>query len=574
MKKKIGIILAVLLLVSLVFTFVACGTDGAKSINGVTAEQITEKYAEVEAFLDSWVRSNSQETITNQSDALKNSLKAAAKESLAFVDGDQNLVKPSYTVSFDKKTSKYTVNLDWGNGAVKKTFVVAAKTPEYANWAGKGSNAADYTRIDSEDAASSNLNALIKAMAYSVNEVTSQSVTGKFSVDTIIGLDVMGFNYGLRVKANIDTASAANTQVGLILVNEDKEELGGLFYEGAETVAESKIYIEYSTVEDDVRSYSYKWIDYADILGFVKKILPETKDQPGKGIFEEVYEGDEGEYYENAVEGLGDLLGLFGVGMGDLIEGILDMVAHGYESADGSQLLVDIDLGEVMANITDMIADFGIDTSKLPDFLGDIGLDLNTMHGLRGHISISGKIDNDGDTPKLVDFELAVNIPKDTVFYLSADESADGVKIEIPAISFALYLNDFAFFTDEEVDVIPAAAKEATQDGSGYFSPTNLDVSGNVYIKHVEGTETVLDDTFAFEFVTDINPLEIIQNKFDSAAKAGLKITQYQGKGTTGVSSNFLTITYEQNLRLLCVSGTAFGLDDGNKVYTFEMTDK
>ncbi|HCJ01779.1 MAG TPA: hypothetical protein DHV31_02685 [Clostridiales bacterium] len=560
MKKKIGIILAVLLLVSLVFTFVACGTDGAKSINGVTAEQITEKYAEVEAFLDSWVRSNSQETITNQSDALKNSLKAAAKESLAFVDGDQNLVKPSYTVSFDKKTSKYTVNLDWGNGAVKKTFVVAAKTPEYANWAGKGSNAADYTRIDSEDAASSNLNALIKAMAYSVNEVTSQSVTGKFSVDTIIGLDVMGFNYGLRVKANIDTASAANTQVGLILVNEDKEELGGLFYEGAATVAESKIYIEYSTVEDDVRSYSYKWIDYADILGFVKKILPETKDQPGKGIFEEVYEGDEGEYYENAVEGLGDLLGLFGVGMGDLIEGILDMVAHGYESEDGERVLVDINLGEAMAYIADLIADFGIDLDQIP-FLNEMGLDIRTMHGLLGHISLAGSLNGD----RLSGLEFSVNIPE-SCFYFSADET--GKKFEFSrGFALSLSLQDFTFSADNTLsNVIPERVKEEAE----YFNPTDIDIQGDVTVSLPQD-----QSTYRFRFVSEVNLFELLQNKTNSKAKFVLNIQKSPGTYFDPYyACNFLTVTYEQEEKILCVSGTMLGLDDGSQWYTLEFFDR
>ena len=71
MKKKLGIILAILLCVVLVFTCVACKKDKndpdpvdtpTSAISGVTTEQINAMEAKIGSYLASWVRIRQRKT--------------------------------------------------------------------------------------------------------------------------------------------------------------------------------------------------------------------------------------------------------------------------------------------------------------------------------------------------------------------------------------------------------------------------------------------------------------------------------------------------------------------------------
>ena len=557
MKKKIGIILAVLLCMALVFTFVACNGGGEDGIPGVTAEQITAKKAAVGSYLDSWLAQHAEENITNQSNALTADLEKQA--AFSFTDDSNASVKPTFSVSF--KNNTYTITVSWNKGAVKETYTKSAQSSKYSHWAGASTRTADYTRVLTETAASDILDSIIVAFVSTANDVTGNAITGKFSVDLTTGLEVLDVRYGLRVKGNIDVESAKDTELGLVIVDENKNELGGLYYKGATTTAESKIYLQYALKDGDKLKredgeivYGYKYINYADVLGWISRILPEDL------IQEEATDG----VFPDDIETFSDFCDIFGFKSGDLVTGIIDMLADGYANEDEGKYLIDVNLASVLDQVTELIAGFGLDSEEIP-FLDAIGLDLSSMYGLRGHISISATMP---DEETLTALEIAVNIPDDTIFHFS--DKADAFSFEIPPVSFSIFIDDFSFVSDDTIDVMPELPERV-----GYFSPTNLDVSGNVYINHTEGDDEMLDDTFHFEFVTDINPLEILANGIDSKARAALVIKQSQGKVYDAqTATNFLSISYEQETKTVCVSGTAFGLDNGETVYKFVVNSK
>ena len=565
MKKKLGIILAILLCVVLVFTFAACKKDKNNENKGggetkiATDEQIAAMELTIDAYLNSWLKTNAEEVATNQSALLAADMKA--QDGFSFTDSKNNVINPTIQVTYSAADKKYTIVVSWAKGAVKKTFVKDAEEVVYTHWAGQMSKASDYELLDDEDAASDTLDSIISAFVSTVNKVTGNVVTGKFGTDVILGFEVLDKCYGLRVKGNIDVEDASKTEVGLVIVDveDNNKELGGLYYKGAATPADSKIYLQYATTDEDgdlVREngnivYNYMYINYADVLGWIKNILPDTK-PANDGVWDEA-------------DGLSDFLSNeFDVNVGDIVSGVVGMLVKAYEKegTDGTAYLLDINLGYVMSQITTIIGQFGITSDSIP-FLKQIGLDLGTMHGLLGHVSIAAKLADDGAT--MTDFEIAVNIPECTFYFTADEDSKTAKKWDLPSISFALYLNDFNFVTNSTIaKVIPEEA--ATK--ASYFSPTNVDLSGDVYINHTEGDSEKANDTYHFEFVTDINPLEILENGFSSTARAALVIKQSQGDTyVASTATNFLTVTYEQATKDFCVSGTAFGLDNGTTLY-------
>ncbi|HCU56047.1 MAG TPA: hypothetical protein DIC18_01780, partial [Clostridiales bacterium] len=516
----------------------------------VSEEQIAQMRSSISNYLKNWLMIHAQETITNQSYNLKTDLMA---QSLFNFYTRGVACVPSWSVTFKSATYTYTVVASWNSGSIKLTFEEDARTIVYDGWAGEHTKTTDYIEIDADDAASDNLNAIIEAMAYSVNEVTSQSVTGRFSVEGTLALQVYDIKYSLNVRANIDRKNASNTQIAARLMSASGKELLGVFYDGSEMAEENRLTVK-------VGDGAPKYINYANVLSLLNLILPPTAENPGKGIFESEYEGDEGNYYENDVHGLSDLLGWYGIQNGDLMEGVLDFLAHGYESEDGERVLVDINLGEAMAYIADLIADFGIDLDQIP-FLNEMGLDIRTMHGLLGHISLAGSLNGD----RLSGLEFSVNIPE-SCFYFSADET--GKKFEFSrGFALSLSLQDFTFSADNTLsNVIPERVKEEAE----YFNPTDIDIQGDVTVSLPQD-----QSTYRFRFVSEVNLFELLQNKTNSKAKFVLNIQKSPGTYFDPYyACNFLTVTYEQEGKILCVSGTMLGLDDGSQWYTLEFFDR
>ena len=142
MKKKLGIILAILLCVVLALTFVACGktgetggnggnhggnggnNGGGKSgagLSGVTDAQVAEMDASISAYLDSWLLANAQEEVNDQSAVLDAALNKIKGDQFTFTDKDMNDITPTVQVTFNATTNKYMIVVSWNKGALKKT---------------------------------------------------------------------------------------------------------------------------------------------------------------------------------------------------------------------------------------------------------------------------------------------------------------------------------------------------------------------------------------------------------------------------------------------------------------------
>ncbi len=587
MKKKIGIIIAILLCVVLIFTFVACKkkkttTTEDEATIVVTAEEQAAMEARIDSYLETWLLANAQEedAVTNQKGLLNKALQTQLA-TFSYTKSDKTPAAPTFNITY--KNGVYTIEVVWSKD-VKKTYTKQAKTVEYVNWAGKYSKPEDDWL--SSKKASTIVDTLVAAGVNTINYVTGNAVTGKFGADGVIGINVAGKDYGLRIKGNVDGTTKENNEIGLVIVDGDLNELGGLYYKAAATAKDSKLYLQYSSTGDDgklIREngkivYNYKYIDYADIYGLISGFLPEEFKPANDGAL--VFKDEDNEPI--IIDGLGSLLSALNAGgAASGVKAGINMLSNAYEH-DGRYYL-DVNLGYVLSQVSDLMSTLTLDL----EFLKDLNIDLANLSGLLGHITLSGKVEEvevgDEIVERLTDFELAVNIPKCT-FYLNGERSTETqkndkeLKFDVPAISFAIYLENFTFLTDKKVEnVVPTEA--ATK--AVYFSPTNVDLSGDLYINHYEldenGARTkVLDSTFHYDFMTDINPLEIIENGRNSTAKAALVIKQ--SKGNTydpETATNFLTLTYEQADRILCASGTAFKLEDGgNTLYTFSMKDK
>ena len=584
MKRKIGIIIAILLCVVLVCTFAACNKDKNKNKNKtedptftVTDTEKATMETKIGKYLDEWLSANAQEegAFSDQKRAMKEDLNTQ-KAAFSFTNSKNEAINPVYDIKYAAATGKYTVTVTWtdGNGTpVTLTFVKDTVPAEYMGWAGNNSRVNDEWLIDNGKA-SDTLDALVAAGIKTINTVTGNAITGKFSADGVLGVSVAGKTYGLRVVGNLDGTTKLNNEIGLAIVDADGRALGGVYYKAATNVQDNKIYIQYATTGDDgnlIRdndgnfTYSYKYINYADIFGFVKGVLPSDFPQANDGVL--TFTDDDGEPIE--IDGLTTLLAANDID-GSMVNMIVNMLAKSYKNGD--RYYIDINLGSVLSQLSGLMSTINLDLSGFGIDLDAMGIDLANLSGLIGHITVSGKVSDE----ELTDIEVAVNIAKSKL-YLNGKRGEGEKSINIPAISFAVYLEDFTFLSDDTIDeVIPAEALTAAE----YFSPTNFDLSGDIHIVHTElneqgevDTDKSLDDTFHFEFVTDINLLEILENGSDSSAKAALVIKQSQG-GTYDPDNctNFLTITYEQADKLLCASGTAFGLDNGETLYSFQIT--
>ena len=611
MKKKIGIILAILLCAVLIFTFVACGntdtpteeepkgtTPAAEDKLTVTAEQKAEMELDIGNYIESWLKANAEEkdSVTDQSKGLKSAL--TAKE-FNFIFKRTPIEPTNIKVTFDKATAKYDVTITYGSTKLAEPIVLSfkkdAETVTYAPWSGTKVQDEWLLSGKNDPSAYDVIDKLVGAGLAMINKVTGNSVTGKFGANGVVGIDIAGNRYGLKVKGNVDItkvvtgkdesekdiyeyAHKADNEVGLVVVNGDDDEIFGIYYDAAATAKDSRIYIQYSTTGEDgklVRDANnkvvskYMYIEYADILGYIEDLLPDTFSDANEGAFSSITtKDDKGVEHTYKLNGLKSILLANDLTDAEgIVAFVVGLIAKPYKNGD--TYYVDINLGELLANANGIISELQFDQADA--IKEQFNVDIYNLSGLLGHITLSGKIEDD----LLTNFELAVNIPE-CKFYLNGERSTETAKnpkefcLEIPAVSFSIYLDDLSFFTDEAVqNVIPADAKtQAT-----YFSPTNVDLSGDVYINHAEDGEDKLDKTFHFDFVTDVNPFEIVENLDESTAGAVLRIVQHAGRVAYTEANkddwtNFLTVSYQQASKILTMSGTAFGLEDGgNTVY-------
>ena len=539
------------------------GNEQGGEIPGIEAEDRVRMQTAIDTYLEKWLMDNAEASgaVTDQKKALGKDL-ADKVVAFSFTDSNNETVNPAFNVSFEGGT--YTVVVSWKGGAIQQTFTKAAKTADYANWSGKHCKPEADWLIDGK--AIGTVDEIVAAFVKTVNTVSGNVTTGKFGISGTAGIEINGAGYGSQFKGNVDGTQRDGNEIGLAIVDTDGKAIGGLYYQAAAAAADSKLYLQYASRDEDgelIRdsldnyTYNYKYIDYADLYGFIEKYL--RKDEFGKtvGLITKFVDGREVALEPDSLAELLDDLG-----MGDatiFATAILNTVGKAYEN-DG-RYYIDINIAHLLSLANDLFADLGADIA----FFSELDIDPAKMTGFQGHITLSAAIGNDG---LLTDLELAVNIPECT-FNLNGKEGAAAHKVDIPQVSFAIYLEDFNFLTRGKVaDVVPAEAIRRAE----YFSPTNLDFSGDLYLSD---DFFGLDDTFRIRLVTEINPFEVMMNRADSVSKVVLQVRKTAGRSFDPErSEDYLFLSYDNATKLFTVRGTAFELgDNGQTLYTFYLDD-
>ena len=555
--------------------------QGDSSFSVSQADQMAT-YNDIEDYLDDWLSENAQEkgAFRSQMGGLRIDLDAK-KSAWQFLNSRYESVYPSIDVKWvGGETGTYKITFVWSDSdtTITKEFTKNTKEAAYAGWSGNNSRVDDEWL--SEDEPMDVVDMFVAAGINTINKVTGNIVTGKFGADGILGISILGKTYGLRVKGNFDGTATGklNNEIGISIVDADGKDIGGVYYKAEEEVKDNKLYFRYAVKGDDGNllrdnsgnyTYAYKYIDYANVYGFLKflELIPDSYEDANDGVLAFEKHGR-----KVNVDGLETFLSLVAPHFDpSIIDMAVDMVAKAYEH-DG-RYYIDINLGSVLKTVTGLLGQFDIDLTDYGIDLKALNIDLSNITGLIGHITLSGEVKNN----ELTDIEFAVNIAESKIYLNSARGEGEN-SFTLPAMSFAIYLEDFSFLTDEAVeDVIPDGVADAE-----YFSPTNIAFEGDVYIDHIERDEQgqvveskTIDKTFHVAFVTDFNLFEFIENGANSTAKAALVIRASDGKNYDPANShNFLSLSYEQKDRILCASGSVFDLGDSNQLYTFDMKDK
>ncbi|MBP5404556.1 MAG: hypothetical protein J6Y74_01215 [Clostridia bacterium] len=581
MKKKFGIIVAILLCVALLMlTLVACKTkDDGKTLKGVNQDLIEEVDSRINTVIDKWLKNNASDVKADRSVKLSEALNDDIQD-FYLQDNKKNDIKPTISVSYNKDTGDagaYKVIFVWTKDKKNKLTKIYQKDAipaKYAEWAGsyKDGSYNDITLDDimDNDEKISVLDDIINAALKMTNNTVSDAVSGKFGVQGKVGVEVMGHDYLLDVKGNIDladkvwTKKAADSQEMvknenktnfsvLVKNGETNKELAGLYFQNALEDKDCKLYVSYVVEKDGKESTEYKYIDYAILNELIDKLDGKFRDDKGDIITANGFAGllTAFKLDKNIADMAGELVG-------DMVE------AYTGEDGENTINVIDINFGTVLSEVTETYgsvinAVLGKYLEKVPVILGvdPKKIDFETVHGLIGHITITAISDKKGN---MTDFELAVNIPECTLYFAEDETAADG-KLEIPAISFAIYAHDFAF-SDDLYGKVKLDTPKDIDTKAEYFSPTNFNVGGDVT---VTDKTTNLDSTFRYHLVTSINPFK------PSQIKASFTIKQSQGKVfKENDNTNFFSISYDQATKTIATSGTAYDKgDDGETIYTF-----
>jgi len=562
MKKRFGIIIAILLCVMLLLTFVACKSSG-DSLKGVDNSVIQEAYQKIEAGIDAWLKQNASDKAVNLSTELEEALKTDSNYFL--ITTDRNALIPEVSVAYNKDAANYTVTFIWKNGkkTLTKEFTHAVVIAEYDGWAGSFKDGYyDTVKLKKQKITNDKLDVLDKILDSAfgmVNKTVTDSVSGQFGVEGKVGVEVKDYNYGLEVKGNMDLLALSedtenNTEFSIVLKRDEKVDLGGIYYENAAEEKDTYLYLSYKKKDG---TYEYKKLNYATLNKFFDMLGLQFRD--GK---EDVIKSAK---KNSGLDLLFELIGL-GRSTGDLVSQIAGGLIEAYTGATKTNekiYVIDVNFGTLMATVQKY---GGLLNGMVQEYVKDIdllkNLDMTGIHGIVGHITITVLADAEGN---LSDFELSVNIPKCTV-YFNADESKGSY--DIPAISFGIYAKDFILDADRVVaDVIPDVVIEEAE----YFSPTNVNFSGDIVVSTQESAEAAAQvDTYHYHLVTEANPFK------PSQIKASFSIMHTPGdtyKPTDASTELFFKLTYDQSTRTIATGGTVYKLnDEGKKAYTFTVT--
>ena len=280
------------------------------------------------------------------------------------------------------------------------------------------------------------------------------------------------------MKGNIDLIEESGNEIGLVLVNEEGEEVAGFFFEASAEADDSKIYLllpvldeDGTFVREDGRIVTYYTYTDFDILEAISDYLPihYPEYQDGRLLFLHEY------YGPIEIVGLDVLLEAFGIQEPSIMVFLVNWLVDAYCDCESGTCYVDINLAELLAKAKGIIHELIF--PQADEIYEQFNVDVYNLDGLFGHVTIGGTIEEceieDGLVPKLTGCEFSVNIPKCT-FYLNGErDNFKEIKIEIPAISFAVFIDDYSFITTDQVaDVIPDEARAATE----YFNMPECEI--------------------------------------------------------------------------------------------------
>ncbi len=497
MKKTLTVILAIMLILTIGVACVACNnnptpnpdqpSDGPvtppdvnpnpdKPIDGGKKDPSVQDLAVkniVDSYASAWIVNNiADRDLSNALQTKLNTLRTKNYQSIISALQVKKNGEDSYTISYkftDKSEASTTIDI-----------------PKINNGNHVG---CEYDNIPSTKNADEMLGSIINALFKSIKAGAEDGADFR---ENGIGFDGIAYfdffygdmeesvSYGLRLAGQFGL-EAKDTFAAIEAVDANDNVIGGLYYEGAENEADTKLYL-------NAGEYKY-YIDYSDINSIVLSIIDFIQSNKNPGDDAEV-SGAEGEpFYNMEITKLTDLIGnatFSGIIGGVLSEVIPTVSETRVDNGTKYQVKVDVDslINGLIANLAEIIDGFNI-LQQLPAPLNQ--LDLSTFQGVGGVLLITSVVSDDG---LLSDIEISYNCGVKDFRFNSEDTEA---KIYGP-INVALGIKDFNVGLQNKADILPSFEEYK------YFSPLNASIT----------LETIVnEEKYVTEIISDVNPFAI-----------------------------------------------------------------
>ena len=473
---------------------------------------------------------------------------------------DDYNVTPQISVTLKGNTYEVTYYWDFpssylGVKPLSKTFTQEILPPEYKHWAGSYRDGkygdVQLSLVDDKDE-NDTLDVIARALMNTIDKIKLDTSKQKFGAKALFSVEYNGYRYVLEFKSDVDLDKDATGALSLVLRNETKQQdLFGLYYRTGD------LYFGYSSDG----TMQYKHLENANLKSFAKKLLTHT----GESLFEKEDE-EEGDFIT--------LIRSLGVG-GDLAYIVRNLIHSGfdfYASQSEGVYVIDINAQQLFALVEGFVGNEkplvlfkNILSAKTYNYLTDHNFDLSAK-GLYGHFTIATVIDQN-DLVK--DFEVALNVAENLFFFNSREwDNRDWIHETCISIS----LKDVETDQTKTMSVeIPQETQNATD-----YSPLNVDLQGDLTIDSYDYYSeryqylTASPDTYTYRFrlITDVNPFDLAH------AKGSLTVKRSRGRTFDEYNfENYLTVTYDQQTRILAASGSIFHspeVTDDTIVYRFD----
>lgn len=569
MKKTLIVIIAVVLVLVLSLSLFGCNKkDNQQEQNGGEQQQqqqepngktlTADQLGEFKEATDLVVNYADQYIVNNATDKLDNSknMENDIKKNLSSLGG-KSISKVAVKLESD---NCYSLTFTYKNKDTYTYHVAKKLQAQVANngvAAGYGFDASG-TSADFLSSMADVYNALLRTIQQAIEKGKAfgsdyeLAATGKDATGTTFGGSVKGaftlnygegekagtsmigpVSYGLKVYGKLGY-SAKDTQVAIEVIDELKElTVVGLYYIGAETAENCKLYLDLNIPQEKGANYQQKvYINNADLNTLIGNLLGgvfkgqckhDYKNgyctkcgavQPEAPTSDPFYEHEPN--YTSIGDAVNDLINNENVGIVMSILGTL-VKSQTVSISGGTRYQYQLDLGALLDKILGNVTLRGIISGALnPVIEGVLPLDLGSFRGVGGVLNLSFDVTSDREAT-LAGVQVAYNVGKKDFRWSAQDEKA---KVYGP-VNVALTVSDFSL-------------KEQTVRVSGnynYFSPLNAEVSADVKVSEISDEDLIGD--YKFVARSDFNPFVLLDGK------AQISITK---KGESGAYADFLRI--------------------------------